>query len=67
MIMNEIQVNTAISLSARDILGYGMKDTLDTSAQALSQHIRESLMDMIMDDFKEQDYCFQFILTIKKL
>ena len=65
--MNEIQVNTAISLSARDILGYGMKDTLDTSAQALSHHIRESLMDMIMDDFKEQDYCFQFILTIKKL
>ena len=48
MIMNEIQVNTAISLSARDILGYGMKDTLDTSAQALSQHIRETLKNRII-------------------
>ena len=65
--MREIQVNTAIMLTKKEIITRGVGWCAEVLIAELSSRITKELADMIAEDLQEEKNGYEFILIVKKM
>ena len=65
--MREIQVNTAIMLTKKEIITRGVGWCAEALTAELSSRITKELVNMIAEDLQEEKNGYEFILTVKKM
>lgn len=63
----EIVNNCAITISKKELLGYGIEITFEAAINSLIKSSMSDFIDLIAQDLKDTGNDYQFILTIKKL
>ena len=64
--VNEINVNTCFTFTKKDVVKNGMSHVFEAASESLCDKIEPEFLELILDDLKEIDNTYQFILTIKK-
>lgn len=65
--MKEVVYNTAIKFTKKELIMCGIGECIQASVSALLNNARSQFADLILQDLKDENNNFQFVLTIKRL
>ncbi len=65
--IDNITINTTVSLTKRDLIAFGVGESIDAIMGALKEKINDSFVSLIMADLKESENNFKFVLMIDRI
>ena len=65
--MKELSFNTAVTLTKKDIIKYGVQDFMECMLESLKHNLEDAFTDLLAEDFKEEGNNYALLVTLQKI